>query len=360
MGIRKLILEDGTVFIGKSFGAKREVSGEIIFHTAMTGYQEIITDPAYYKQILLFTYPLIGNYGINRDDFEGVSPLINGLIVKELTKEPSNFRSDESLENYLLTHDIPGISNIDTRKLMRHIQKHGTMRGYLTMKDESPQKLVQILRKQREEKDLVKQIATDKPYVIPGRGRRIVVVDLGMKHGILRSLTNRKAHITVVPYDFSAKEILRLRPEGILLTSGPGDPHTLTETIYMTKDLLGKVPIFAIGMGLQVLALASGATLNIRSVPHSGTYPVKDLLTKKTFMTNQNHRYDIEESSLKGTLLNVTHRNLHDKSIEGLVDEKHETFGVQFYPEHNPGPEDASYLFDQFFFRLTKGAKIYG
>lgn len=350
----KLILEDGTIFTGKIFASDKEISGEIIFNTSMTGYQEILTDPAYYGKIVLLTYPLIGNYGINRDDFEGVNPQVKGLIVKEISREPSNFRAEESLEDYLLAHDISGISGIDTRRLMRHIQQHGSMKACLTTRRATEEEIVSKLIDMETEGRFVQHVATEKPYVIPGRGHRIVVVDLGLKHGILRSLTNHNCHITVVPYNYTAEAILRLKPEGIILTSGPGNPELLPETIEMTKKVLGKVPLFGIGIGQLIFALAAGAKVKKMTVPHSGAYPVKDLILNKTYMTTQVHQYEIMKSSLTGTNLEITHINLYDETIEGIQHNKLDAFSVQFYPESSPGPEDAKYLIDQFFDKMNR------
>jgi len=350
----KLILEDGTIFTGNIFASDKEISGEIIFNTSMTGYQEILTDPAYYGKIVLLTYPLIGNYGINRDDFEGVNPQVKGLIVKEISSEPSNFRADETLEDYLLAHDISGFSGIDTRKLMRHIQKHGSMKACLTTTKASEEEIVSKLKDMETEENVLQEVATEKPYVIPGRGHRIVVVDLGLKHGILRSLTNKNCHITVVPYNYTAEAILRLKPEGIILTSGPGNPELLPETIEMTKRVLGKVPLFGIGIGQHIFALAAGAKVKKMIAPHSGAYPVKDLTLNKTYMTTQIHQYEIVKSSLTGTNLEVTHLNLYDQTIEGIRHSKFDAFSVQFYPESTPGPEDAKYLIDQFLDKMNR------
>jgi len=355
---RKLVLEDGIIFIGEGFGSEKKISGEIIFNCSMTGYQEIITDPAYYGQILLLTNPSVGNYGINRDDFESVHPFVKGIVVKEITKHPSNFQSDESLDNYLREHDIPGIAGIDTRKLMRHLRKHGTLKGCIINIDTPTDKTIKALQETSLEEKVVNYVATEKPYVIPGRGRRLVVIDLGMKHGILRSLTNRNCDITVVPYNYTAEQIFRLKPEGVVMTSGPGNPNDLQETISLTKNLLGKVPLFAIGMGMQIFALALGATVEKMYLGHSGsTYPVQDLFMNKTFMTSQNHQYEVTKDSLKNTDVDITLINIHDESIEGLRHRKYDAMAVQFYPESTPGPEDALYLFEQFFDMMNKEVK---
>lgn len=353
----QLILEDGQLFEGEILAAEKEVTGEIVVNTSMTGYQEILTDPAYYGKIILFTYPLIGNYGINRDDFEGVNPQVKGVILANISKEASNFRAEESLESYLKSHQITVLAKIDTRKLMRHIQKHGNMKATITGADVSPARAVKKLKDFKIEEKPVKQVASQKPYVIPGRGRRIVVVDLGLKHGILRALTNRNCHITVVPYNYRAEAILRLKPEGILLTSGPGNPQLLPETIKMTKELLGEIPLLGLGMGLQIFALACGASLERMPVGHSGSFPVKDLLLGKTYMTTQNHEYTIVEESLAGTNLEVTQINLHDQTIEGVRHKNLPALGVQFYPESTPGPEDAEYIFDQFMKEMGRKEK---
>lgn len=351
---RQLLLEDGTVFLGEGFGAAKTMSGEIIFNTSMTGYQEIISDPAYYGQIVMLTYPLVGNYGINRDDFEAVNPLISGLVVKEVSKHPSNFRVDETLDDYLKAHDIPGIAGIDTRRLMRHIRRNGTLKGSITTIDQPVSEIVAHLQDLDNDKNLVKEIAIQKPYVIPGRGKRVVVVDLGMKHGILRSLTNKNCHITVVPYNYTAQQILRLKPDGIVITSGPGNPNNVPETIAMVKDILGKIPLFSIGLGHQIFALASGAKVEKMAMGHHGaSYPVKDLCLDRTMMTTQNHQFEVVKESLEKTELHISHININDQTIEGLQHKSDPAFSVQFYPEGTPGQDDATYIFDDFFQMMT-------
>jgi len=353
----QLILEDGTVFTGVNFSSDQDIYGEVVINTSMTGYQEILTDPAYYGKIVLLAYPLIGNYGINRDDFEGVDPQVKGLIVKEIAEEPSNFRADEKIEDYLSSHGITGLKGIDTRKLVRHLRNHGTMKGSIRKVGSSAEEALSQLTEAESEKSFVKKVATEKPYVIPGRGNRIVVVDLGLKHGILRSLTNRNCHITVVPYDYTADEISRLKPEGIIVTSGPGNPALLKETIEMTKEVMEKFPFLGIGMGQQILALAAGAETKGMFNGHHGAYAVKDLAIDKTYMTTQNHQYELTPSSLENTDLEITHLNLYDESIEGIRHKLFDAFAVQFYPESTPGPEDARHIIDQFITKMNKGEK---
>lgn len=344
----QLILEDGTVFHGERFGHHGHTKGEVVFNTSMTGYQEVLTDPAYYGQMVMLTNPSIGNYGINRDDFETIAPFIRGLIVKEICHHPSNFRSDESLDSFLKAHEISGISGIDTRQLMRHIRTHGTMNGYITSAHDPIGVTVEKLKEIPEE-NVVHHTSTVKPYVVPGRGKRIVLVDLGMKHGIMRELTKRDCHVTVVPYNYSATNILRLKPDGILLSSGPGNPMLVSETIQMVKDIVNKVPLFGIGLGHQIFALACGASTEKLKTGHRGTsYPVKNIEHNQTVMTAQNHSFVVTNESLTNTDLQVTHINLHDETIAGLKHSSYKAFSVQFYPEGSPGPEDSIDIFDHF------------
>ncbi|CQR47764.1 Carbamoyl-phosphate synthase small chain [Paraliobacillus sp. PM-2] len=351
---RQLILEDGTIFTGEAFGSTQESIGEVVFNTGMTGYQEILSDPSYCGQIVTMTYPLIGNYGINREDFETINPSIRGFVVKEACQEPSNFRSEESLDNFLKAKSIPAISNIDTRKLTKIIRKHGTMKGILTeaYKEYSHKKYDRRLKDTPLMEDQVSRVSTVKPYVVPGRGKRIVLVDLGMKYGILRELTKRNCHVTVVPYHYSTEEILRLKPDGIILTNGPGDPKHVPEAIKMIAEVINQIPIFGICLGHQLLALACGADTKKMIFGHRGSnHPVKDLTTGKTHITSQNHGYAVTVDSLEKTELILTQIALNDGTVEGITHKKYPAFSVQYHPESSPGPEDTSYLFDDF---LTK------
>lgn len=346
---RQLILEDGTIFIGEGFGGNVNTTGEIVFNTSMTGYQEIISDPSYCGQIITMTYPLIGNYGINRDDFETVTPFIHGFIVKEVCDSPSNFRSDETLHEYLKVNDIPGISGIDTRKLTKVIRKHGTMRAMITDADDLGEEMVREVRNSPFQTVPVKQTSAAKPYVVPGRGLRIVLVDFGMKHGILRELTKRDCHVTVVPYNYGAENILRLKPDGILLTNGPGDPKNIPESIEMVKQVLGELPLFGVCLGHQLLALACGADTEKMRFGHRGGYhPVKDLRNNKTYMTSQNHGYVVTRDSLEHSDLTLTQIALNDGSIEGISHNVFPAFSVQYYPEGSPGSGDRNSLYDEF------------
>jgi carbamoyl-phosphate synthase small subunit len=346
---KQLILEDGTIFIGEGLGSDGNKIGEVVFNTGMTGYQEILSDPSYCGQIVTLTYPLIGNYGINRDDFESISPAIHGLIVKEAAEFPSNWRSEMSLDQYLKLKNIPGIAGIDTRKLTRIIRKYGTLKGAICNIDEDIEEVLEKLQAVQIRKDQVKQVSTNTPYRSPGRGKRIVLVDFGMKHGILRELNKRDCDVIVVPYDTTAEEILNLSPDGVMLSNGPGDPKDVPEAIEMIREILGKVPLFGICLGHQLFALACGANTVKMKFGHRGSnHPVKDLETGKVALTSQNHGYTVENDSIKETRLEVTHIAMNDGTIEGLKHLDVPAFTVQYHPEASPGPEDANNLFDKF------------
>lgn len=352
---RQLILEDGTVFKGKGFGGDVSTTGEIVFNTGMTGYQEVISDPSYCGQIVTMTYPLIGNYGINRDDFETVTPFIHGLIVKELCEQPSNFRNDETLDDYLKANNIPGISRIDTRKLTKIIRKNGTMKAMIVDADDSADVHMEKVRNLTRQTNQVKLTSTMKPYVVPGRGLRIVLVDFGMKHGILRELTKRNCHVTVVPYNYSAANILRLKPDGIMLTNGPGNPKDVPESIEMIKTVVGQLPLFGICLGHQLLTLTCGGDTEKMKFGHRGAnHPVNDLEMNKTFMTSQNHSYAVTRVSLVETDLVITQEALNDKTVEGVRHNVFPAFSVQYHPESSPGPEDTIHLFDSFLQMITE------
>ena len=346
---KQLILEDGTVFIGEGFGSEANTIGEVVFNTGMTGYQEIISDPSYCGQIVTLTYPLVGNYGINRDDFESISPAIQGFIVKEAADFPSNWRNEKTLHDYFQIKNIPGIAGIDTRKLTRIIRQHGALKGAICGIEEDVDTVLEKLRASKLRNDQVKQVSTKTPYPSPGRGRRVVLVDFGMKHGILRELNKRDCDVIVVPYNTTAAEILNLSPDGVMLSNGPGDPKDVPEAITMINELLGKVPLFGICLGHQLFALACGANTEKMKFGHRGSnHPVKELSTGKVAITSQNHGYTVEEDSISNTRLEVTHIALNDGTVEGLKHKDYPAFTVQYHPEASPGPEDANGLFEQF------------
>jgi carbamoyl-phosphate synthase small subunit len=346
---KQLILEDGTIFVGDGFGSEAATTGEVVFNTGMTGYQEILSDPSYCGQIVTLTYPLIGNYGINRDDFESINPAVQGLVVKENAEFPSNWRSEMSLDAYLKMKNIPGIAGIDTRKLTKIIRQHGTLKGSICGMEENPDEVIAALKGRSLPNDQVMQVSTKTPYPSPGRGHRVVLVDFGLKHGILRELNDRNCDVIVVPYNTTAEEILSLSPDGIMLSNGPGDPKDVPEAIEMIKGLLGKVPLFGICLGHQLFALACGANTEKMKFGHRGSnHPVKDLRTGKVALTSQNHGYTVTEESVTGTELEVTHIALNDGTVEGLAHKNAAAFTVQYHPEASPGPEDANGLFNQF------------
>ncbi|AQQ53782.1 carbamoyl phosphate synthase small subunit [Planococcus lenghuensis] len=348
---RYLILEDGTVFKGTAFGADTASTGEVVFNTGMTGYQEVLSDPSYCDQIITMTYPLIGNYGINRDDFESIEPAAAGMVVRELAEFPSNFRSDSTLCELFKAKGIPGIAGIDTRKLTRLIRSKGTVKGILTATGDQVNVEAEIRRLQEFEpkQDQVARVSTQRPYPSPGRGKRVVLIDYGMKHGILRELNKRNCDVLVVPYNTTADEILRWNPDGVMLSNGPGDPKDVPECTETVKALIGKVPIFGICLGHQLFALACGAeTYKLKFGHRGGNQPVKDLMTGRSDITSQNHGYSVLEETLIGTRLKVTHKALNDGSVEGLMHLDVPAFTVQYHPEASPGPEDANHLFDRF------------
>ena len=352
---KQLVLEDGSVYKGYGIGADIEMAGEVVFNTAMTGYQETLSDPSYNGQIITFTYPLIGNYGINRDDYETINPSIKGIVTREICRKPSNFRKEFTLDEVLKDLNIPGISGIDTRSLTKKIREHGTIKGIITGIEKDAQKVAESLRKNNLPTNQIEQVSTKKAFLSSGLGRRVVLIDLGMKSGIMRELNLRGCDIIVMPHDASAKEILRQKPDGIMLSNGPGDPVDVPETISTIKDLIGKVPIFGICMGHQLISLACGAKTYKLKFGHRGAnQPVKNLITGKVDITAQNHGYAVDIDSLKDTDLELTHIAVNDGTCEGVRHKKYSVFSVQYHPEASPGPHDPNYLFDQFIENMKK------
>ncbi len=346
---KKLILESGEVFYGESFGAEQETAGEVVFNTGMTGYQELISDPSYCGQIVCMTYPLIGNYGINRDDYESIEPAIKGLIVKELCDLPSNFRTQITLDKLFKKKNLSGISGIDTRKLTRILRNKGVEKGKIVNADADENAVIEELKSTNFPTNQVEQVSTKTPYASPGRGFKVVLVDFGSKLGIIRELSQRNCDIIVVSQDTTAEEILLMNPDGIMLSNGPGDPEDNPHVLTMIQKLLGKVPIFGICLGHQLIGLACGAkTYKLKFGHRGGNHPVLDLEKNKVAITSQNHGYAIDQESLKNTDLVETHIALNDRTNEGVKHKIHPCFSVQYHPEASPGPEDANYLFDNF------------
>ena len=348
---KKLVLEDGAEFYGYGFGAAGERLVEVVFNTSMVGYQEILSDPSYTGQAVVMTYPLMGNYGMCRDDYETKTPTIAAMIVREVNEEPSNFRAEETLSHVMERYGIVGLAGVDTRQLTRHIRDQGTCKGLLT-KAETPNLIaVAKLRTAQLPADVVAQVSTDTVWQSPAQEPRfhVVAVDCGIKLNIVRSLNKLGCDVTVVPWNITAEEVEALRPDGIFLSNGPGDPQNVEPTIRLAKQLRGKYPMFGICLGHQVIALSYGAnTYKLKFGHRGGNHPVKNLRTGKVEITSQNHSYAVDEKSLTGTGLTVTHVNLLDGTVEGLENKEDRVFSVQYHPESAPGPQDSSYLFDQF------------
>ena len=348
---KKIVLEDGEEYLGYGFGSDKEVICEIVFNTSMVGYQEIISDPSYTYQMVVMTYPLIGNYGITDEDYETKQPTIGGIIVREYNDLPSNFRYTKTLSEYLEENNIPGISGIDTRKLTRSIRDKGSRKVIITDINTSKKDALEKLKKYEMPKDAVSKVSCKKKWYLRTSNYKynVVAIDCGIKLNIIRSLNKRRCNVTIVPYNTTAKEIEKLKPDGIFLSNGPGNPEDVTEVIQLVKELRGKYPIFGICMGHQMISLAYGAkTYKLKFGHRGGNHPVLNLETDKIEITSQNHSYAVDEESLKKTGLKVTHRNILDNTIEGVECKKDKVFSVQYHPESAPGPQDSGYLFDKF------------
>ncbi len=358
-----LALEDGKIFKGSSFGANGEALGEVVFNTSMAGYQEIITDPSYKGQMVMMTYPLIGNYGINREDVESRRPFLEGFIVKEYSKIASNWRKEQGLGEYLKEHNILGLEGIDTRALTLHIRDKGSMKAVLSTQDFDEFSLVQKARVSRGlvGQDLVKDVTISRKYAytqIKDAKFKVAVLDCGLKYNILRELLRCKCNVIVFPAQASAREILAAHPDGVLLSNGPGDPAAVDYVIKTVRDLIGRIPIFGICLGHQMLGLAlGGKTYKLKFGHHGANHPVKDLKTSKVLITSQNHGFCVDMESLNNKEVELTHVNLNDGTSEGLRHKKLPVFSVQFHPEASPGPQDARYLFSEFTRLMHKSKK---
>jgi len=360
-----LVLRDGRTFRGRSLGAVGEASGEVIFNTAMQGYQEILTDPSYRGQIVTMTYPMIGNYGVNEEDVESRRPWVNGFIVKEASPIASNFRSGASLDAYLARHGIVGIQDIDTRALTRHLRDRGAQDGIISSVETDPAPLLERARALPSlvGRDLVAEVTADAPYtwseggwdpvrgyVAPPPARfRVVAYDCGIKHNILRQLRTIGCDVTVVPASTTTGQVLESKPDGVFISNGPGDPEGVPYLIESVRGILGRVPIFGICLGHQILGLAAhGRTYKLPFGHHGANHPVKDLATGKVEITAQNHGFAVDPASVSAHGWEPTHVNLNDGTCEGLRHREWPVFSVQYHPEASPGPHDANYLFHRF------------
>jgi len=345
-----LILEDGTVFAGTSIGSTREVISEIVFNTSMTGYLEVLTDPSYAGQAVVMTYPLIGNYGICRADMESAKPWPDGCIVRELSRIPSNFRSEDTIQNFLKIHDIPGICGIDTRALTKILREKGTMNGMITTTEYADLTLPIRRMKEYQVTGVVLKTTTKEKYVLDGPGKRVALMDYGAKRNIARSLNERGCQVTVYPADTPAEAVLADKPDGIMLSNGPGDPQENIQIIEEVKKLYqSDVPIFAICLGHQLMALANGMrTYKLKYGHRGGNHPVKDLETGRVYISSQNHGYVVDTANLNPSVAVPAFVNVNDGTNEGLKYTGKNIFTVQYHPEACPGPQDSSYLFDRF------------
>ncbi|MBQ8305995.1 MAG: glutamine-hydrolyzing carbamoyl-phosphate synthase small subunit [Blautia sp.] len=357
---RKLVLEDGSEYYGTGFGAEKDAVCEVVFNTSVSGYQEILSDPSYTDQAVVMSYPLIGNYGITDEDFESrrISP--SALIVRDLNDSPSNFRSVRTVAELLEDSGIPGLSGVDTRGLVRSIREKGSRRGFLTDAGTDTKEALARIRETPVPHDAVKRCSCRRKWYSRTSNPRfhVVVIDCGLKLNIIRMLNQNRCNVTVVPYDTDSREILALLPDGVLVSNGPGDPEDVPEVIRTLQGLAGKVPLFGICLGHQLLALSCGAaTYKLKFGHRGGNHPVRELRTGRIRITSQNHSYAVKEESLAGTGLTVSHTNVLDGTVEGLVCAERMLFSVQFHPESAPGPQDSTELFSRFTELMIKAKK---
>ena len=356
---RKLILSDGSEYYGYGFGSKHEKITEIVFNTSLVGYQEILSDPSYTYQTVVMAYPLIGNYGMTEEDFETDIPTIGGLAVRDYNDQPSNFRSKYTLSEIMEKYKIPGIYGIDTRKLVRSIRDLGSRKALLTDIGTSLQDGLRRLDLYNIPRDAVSQVSRKnvQHYTVTDGKYHVAAIDCGMKQNIVRTLNRRGCSVTIVPWNTSVQEIEKLRPDGVFLSNGPGNPADVQTVVELVKALKGEYPIFGICLGHQIISLAYGARIYKLKFGHrGGNHPIKNLRTGKIEITSQNHSYAVDKASLANTRLKITHLNLLDQTVEGVACEEDRVFGVQYHPESAPGPQDSGYLFDQFI-KLMEGTK---
>lgn len=348
---RRLIFENGRLFEGTGFGSAAHTVAEVVFNTSMVGYQEIVSDPSYCRQMINMTYPLIGNYGLTDEDYEGRRPYLSGLIVREYNDLPSNFRYTRTLADLMEEYGVPGIAGVDTRAITRMLRDEGTMRALITDRDILAEEGAQEARSTPWPHDQVRAVSCPKLWYArtPGFRYNVVAIDYGIKFGIIRRLGAKGCNVTILPCNATAEDVLALRPDGLFLSNGPGDPADVPQAQTLIRALQGQLPIFGICMGHLLIALANGArTYKMKFGHRGGNHPVKDLRTGKVEITSQNHSYAVDIPSLAGTALSLTHENLLDGTAEGLANDAQRIFSVQYHPESAPGPQDSDALFDRF------------
>ena len=357
---KKIVLENGKEFYGYGFGADVTAINELVFNTSMVGYQEIISDPSYTDQMVCMTYPLIGNYGMTDEDYETKVPTMGGLIVREYNDLPSNFRYTKTLSEVLLEYDIPGISGVDTRMITRIIRDEGSQKVMICDANKPLVDALQMVRDYQIPTDMVSRVSCKKRWYsrTPNHKYDVVAIDCGIKHNIIRKLNEKGCNVTVVPFDTSADEIMKMQPDGLFLSNGPGNPEDFQPVINVVKELHGQLPIFGICLGHQMISLALGAkTFKMKFGHRGGNHPVMNIETGKIEITSQNHSYAVDVKSLEGTPLTLTHKNLLDDTAEGVESAENKLFSVQYHPESAPGPQDSAYLFDKFIDLMAKEAE---